>query len=58
METGLFNRVQATLLHDGRATTLSDAILAHAGQATAARANFVALNQTQKNKLLAFLSSL
>lgn len=51
-------RVQATLLHDGRATTLTNAILAHAGQASAARANFVALNQTQKNKLLAFLGSL
>jgi CxxC motif-containing protein (DUF1111 family) len=51
-------RVQSTLLHDGRATTLTDAILAHDGQGAASRAKFVALNQTQKNKLLAFLGSL
>jgi len=51
-------RVQATLLHDGRATTLTAAILAHDGQGAAARDQFVALNQTQKNKVLAFLASL
>lgn len=51
-------RIQATLMHDGRATTLTDAILAHAGQGATASANFVGLNQTQKGRLLAFLGSL
>jgi len=51
-------RTQATLLHDGRATTVTDAIHAHAGQGAAARAAFDALNATQQSKLLAFLASL
>jgi CxxC motif-containing protein (DUF1111 family) len=51
-------RVQSTLLHDGRATTLTAAILAHDGQAAASRDQFNGLNQTQKNKVLAFLASL
>lgn len=51
-------RAQTTLLHDGRATTLTDAILAHGGQAAAARERFAALNPAQKRKLLAFLNSL
>jgi CxxC motif-containing protein (DUF1111 family) len=42
-------------LHDGRALTLTDAILAHAGQAQAARDAFVALDSTSKQALLALL---
>ena len=51
-------RVQATLLHDGSALTLTDAIMAHDGQAAASRDKFAGLNNTQKNKVLAFLQSL
>jgi CxxC motif-containing protein (DUF1111 family) len=45
-------------LHDGRALTLPDAITAHDGEARAARDRFIGLTQGDKNKLLAFLSSL
>jgi len=51
-------RTQATLLHDGRATTVTDAIEAHAGQAAAARAAFDGLTAVQRAKLLEFLGSL
>jgi CxxC motif-containing protein (DUF1111 family) len=51
-------RTQTTLLHDGRATTVTDAIHAHDGQAAAARAAFDALNAVQRGKLLDFLGSL
>ena len=46
------------LLHDGRATSLSDAILRHDGQALAARNAFAALSSTNQNNLLAFLKTL
>jgi CxxC motif-containing protein (DUF1111 family) len=42
-------------LHDGRAFTLTDAIMAHGGQAQAAREAFVALDAAGKQALLAFL---
>jgi CxxC motif-containing protein (DUF1111 family) len=45
-------------LHDGRATNLDDAILAHDGQGRAARDRFAALDATSKAKLMAFLNSL
>lgn len=45
-------------LHDGRATTLEQAILAHAGQGSGARDRFAALPATVKSKLMAFLQSL
>ncbi len=45
-------------LHDGRATTLDQAILAHDGEARTARDRYQALSQGDKNKLLAFLGSL
>src|SRR5262245_19979402 len=47
-----------TYLHDGRATTLSDAILAHAGQGKKARDRYAALSHFQKAWLEAFLNSL
>jgi CxxC motif-containing protein (DUF1111 family) len=47
-----------TFLHDGRATTLNDAILAHAGQGKKARDRFAALSNFQKAWLTAFLNSL
>jgi CxxC motif-containing protein (DUF1111 family) len=46
------------LLHDGRATSISDAILRHDGQGLAARNAFSALTSTQQNNVVAFLSTL
>jgi CxxC motif-containing protein (DUF1111 family) len=51
-------RVITSFLHDGRASTLSQAILAHAGQGQAARNNFANLNATAQANLIAFLNSL
>jgi CxxC motif-containing protein (DUF1111 family) len=51
-------RFEPTLLHDGRATTVSGAILAHDGQAKPARDRFAALQGAQLAQLLAFLNSL
>jgi len=45
-------------LHDGRALTLNEAILMHGGEARAARAAYEALDNGQKNQLLAFLRTL
>ncbi len=45
-------------LHDGRATTLSDAILAHGGEAGVSRDNFTMLDQTKRDHLIAFLENL
>lgn len=51
-------RPNARYLHDGRATSLRDAILWHGGEAEAARSAFFDLTETEKNQLLAFLRSL
>jgi CxxC motif-containing protein (DUF1111 family) len=51
-------RILTTFLHDGRATTLSQAILAHAGQGAAAAEAFSDLNSPQQAALIAFLNSL
>jgi CxxC motif-containing protein (DUF1111 family) len=51
-------RILTTFLHDGRATTLSQAILAHAGQGAAAAEAFSDLNAQQQAALIAFLNSL
>jgi CxxC motif-containing protein (DUF1111 family) len=45
-------------LHDGRATTLEQAIVAHDGQATTSRDRFASLPADQKAKVIAFLQSL
>lgn len=45
-------------LHDGRAPTIEDAILAHGGEATAARDAFAALAETDRAPLRVFLASL
>jgi CxxC motif-containing protein (DUF1111 family) len=55
---GLHLVAPADLLHDGRATSLEDAILRHDGQAAAARAAFQALTPGHKSNLLAFLAAL
>ena len=48
----------APYLHDGRATTLTEAILLHGGEAQAARDQFADLRDRQQDALLAFLRSL
>jgi CxxC motif-containing protein (DUF1111 family) len=48
----------APYLHDGRAETLRDAILGHAGEATGARLAFEALSPGDRDALLAFLEDL
>lgn len=46
------------LLHDGRATTIDQAILAHGGEAQRARDRYVALSGPDKQALIQFLSGL
>jgi hypothetical protein len=48
----------APYLHDGRATTLTEAILEHGGEAAASRAAFTALGAGNQRDLLAFLDNL
>ncbi|MEZ4663402.1 MAG: di-heme oxidoredictase family protein [Caldilineaceae bacterium] len=48
----------APYLHDGRATTLGEAILAHGGEAAASRAAFVELSQVEQGQIIAFLNNL
>ncbi len=48
----------AAYLHDGRARTLEDAILAHGGEAEQSRDAFDALSRADKDDLIAFLESL
>ena len=45
-------------LHDGRARSLSDAILAHDGQGARARDAFTRLDETQRRALIAFIETL
>lgn len=51
-------RLQPSFLHDGRAKSLEQAILAHDGQGRPARDHFAALNRAQRNNLIAFLNAL
>lgn len=48
----------APYLHDGRALTLTDAVLAHGGEAQAARDGFAALGTSERVELLTFLKRL
>jgi len=48
----------APYLHDGRATTLSEAILFHGGEAQPARDRFEALRDEERSALLGFLRAL
>ena len=48
----------APYLHDGRATTLAEAILAHGGEAANERAAFIALPAGAQADLIAFLDNL
>ena len=49
---------KAFFLHDGRATTLKDAIELHGGEAQVASDAFTALSQDEKDALIVFLKSL
>jgi CxxC motif-containing protein (DUF1111 family) len=51
-------RMRPTLLHDGRATTIPDAIVAHDGQGRSARDLFLSLSAAERAALLAFVKSL
>jgi CxxC motif-containing protein (DUF1111 family) len=51
-------RLRSRYLHDGRATTVADAIAAHDGQGAAARDAFAQLKDTDRQRLLDFLGSL
>lgn len=46
------------LMHDGRATSIEDAILLHGGEATDSRSQFESLSEKDKSALLKFLKSL
>jgi hypothetical protein len=48
----------APYLHDGRATTLTEAILEHGGEAAKSRAAFKALSTDDQKALLAYLNNL
>ncbi len=48
----------APYLHDGRATTLTEAILLHGGEAQAAADTFASLSDRERQEILEFLRSL
>ncbi len=48
----------APYLHDGRATTLTEAILEHGGEAAASRDAFLAMSNVDQENLIAFLNNL
>jgi CxxC motif-containing protein (DUF1111 family) len=48
----------ARYLHDGRARTITEAILWHGGEGSKSRANFEAFTKDERDALLAFLDSL
>ncbi len=48
----------AGFLHDGRAATIEEAILWHGGEALQSKNDFMALTQTERQSLIAFVTSL
>jgi len=51
-------RVRQLFMHDGRATTLQQAILGHAGEGTSSTQAYTRLSAIQQSQLIAFLSTL
>jgi CxxC motif-containing protein (DUF1111 family) len=51
-------RLRPSLLHDGRARTVAEAVRAHDGEAAAARNRFNTLSPTDQQALVAFLQTL
>ena len=45
-------------LHNGRARTIDEAILWHGGEAEESKSQYIALNRSQKNQLIAWLQQL
>jgi len=52
------SRTHARHMHDGESLTFTDAILRHAGEATAVINRFRALTANQRNQIVVFLQSL
>jgi CxxC motif-containing protein (DUF1111 family) len=52
------NTIKFGYLHDGRAATVTEAVLWHDGEGAASRARFQALSTADRTALLAFLDSL
>ena len=48
----------APYMHDGRASTLTEAILLHGGEAAASRDAFLAMNENKQAQMIAFLNNL
>lgn len=57
---GLFEKTNGTpfYLHDGRARTITEAILWHGGEAQMAKNKFVQLSSADRNALISFIKSL
>jgi len=51
-------RLMSQFLHDGRATSLEQAIELHAGEAAGARDRFLALPAGERAAIIAFLKTL
>jgi CxxC motif-containing protein (DUF1111 family) len=51
-------RSENLYLHDGRATTVAEAILWHGGEALNSQQSFIQLEQAQRNALLTFLDAI
>jgi CxxC motif-containing protein (DUF1111 family) len=49
--------LRTEFLHDGRAKTVNDAILAHGGQATTARMRFTQLPEREQQALVRYLQT-
>ena len=51
-------RARSPFLHDGRASTIREAILLHDGEARIIRERFADLSESQQNDIIAFLESI
>ena len=49
---------EARFLHDGRASSLTEAILWHGGEAEGAKTRYTQLSDTQKQTLMTFLKGI
>ena len=51
-------RNEQAFLHDGRASTLEEAILWHGGEAEASKQTFIQLNESERQAMIAFLKAI
>jgi CxxC motif-containing protein (DUF1111 family) len=51
-------RARSPFLHDGRASTIDEAIRLHDGEANAARNRYIQLTPQQQQEIVAFLNSI